>query len=249
MIAHLPALQIVLPLIAAPLCLLLRRGALAWALSLIVSLAALVIAAMLLAQVVDSGPISYELGGWEPPWGIEYRVDVLNAFVLLIVAAILLDLGIPAEKTGAMAWVATQSCFIANAVEGAEQSPDVLRKLPVEALEYVGPAPRRSLRAIRAPVETVERGDAVTGLQRGGMVFAQGAASPEQPCLVQALQSTARETRVHVVLAEHLTPLREREHVERLRLLPALTAVPGAEDRTGPTPDEDDVRIGRVDGD
>ena len=85
---HLPALQIVLPLIAAPLCLLLRRGALAWALSLIVSLAALVIAAMLLAQVLDSGPISYELGGWEPPWGIEYRVDVLNAFVLLIVAAV-----------------------------------------------------------------------------------------------------------------------------------------------------------------
>ena len=87
MTAHLPALQVVLPLFAAPLCLLLRRGSLAWALSLIVSLAALAIAAVMLVQVVENGPISYALGGWEPPWGIEYRVDVLNAFVILIVAA------------------------------------------------------------------------------------------------------------------------------------------------------------------
>ncbi len=86
--ANLPALQIVLPLIAAPLCLLLRRGNLAWALALFVSLAAFAIAVALLTQVLDSGAISYELGGWAPPWGIEYRVDVLNAFVLLIVAAI-----------------------------------------------------------------------------------------------------------------------------------------------------------------
>ncbi len=86
--AHLPALQIVLPLIAAPLCLLLRRGDLAWVLAFAVSLVALAISGLLLSQVLASGPISYELGGWAPPWGIEYRVDVLNAFVLLIVAAI-----------------------------------------------------------------------------------------------------------------------------------------------------------------
>ncbi len=86
--AHLPVLQIVVPLIAAPICLLLRRGSLAWGLSLAVSLAVLVIAANLLTQVLESGPISYQLGGWAPPWGIEYRIDVLNSFVLLIVAAI-----------------------------------------------------------------------------------------------------------------------------------------------------------------
>ncbi len=85
--AHLPVLQIVVPLVAAPFCLLLRRGTWAWILSSIVCLAALVIAATLLSQVLESGPISYELGGWAPPWGIEYRVDVLNAFLLLIVSA------------------------------------------------------------------------------------------------------------------------------------------------------------------
>ena len=85
---HLPVLQIVIPLVAAPLCWLLRKGDLAWALSLLVSLAALAISAVLLSQVLAHGPISYELGGWAPPWGIEYRIDVLNAFVLLIVSAI-----------------------------------------------------------------------------------------------------------------------------------------------------------------
>ncbi len=86
--AHLPALQIVVPLVSAPLCLLLRRGGLAWALALIVSWAALACAVALLQQVIATGPISYHLGGWAPPWGIEYRIDVVNGFVLVIVAAI-----------------------------------------------------------------------------------------------------------------------------------------------------------------
>ena len=86
--AHLPALQIVVPLIAAPLCLLLRRGALAWGLALVVSWAALAMSALLLSQVLRHGVISYALGDWAAPWGIEYRVDAVNGFVLLIVAAV-----------------------------------------------------------------------------------------------------------------------------------------------------------------
>ena len=85
---HLPALQVVVPLIAAPLCLLLRRGDLAWGLALVVSWVALAIAVMLLNAVVTGGVISYELGDWAPPWGIEYRIDAANAFVLLIVSGI-----------------------------------------------------------------------------------------------------------------------------------------------------------------
>jgi multicomponent Na+:H+ antiporter subunit D len=37
---------------------------------------------------LNTGAISYALGGWEPPWGIEYRIDALNAFVALIVSGI-----------------------------------------------------------------------------------------------------------------------------------------------------------------
>jgi multicomponent Na+:H+ antiporter subunit D len=38
--------------------------------------------------VLTEGPVSYHLGGWPPPWGIEYRVDVLSAFVLLLVSGV-----------------------------------------------------------------------------------------------------------------------------------------------------------------
>jgi len=87
LMTHLPALQVVVPLIAAPICLMLSRGALAGALALLVALAAFAMSVMLLIQVIDAGPISYQLGGWPPPFGIEYRVDAMNAFVLVIVAA------------------------------------------------------------------------------------------------------------------------------------------------------------------
>ncbi len=85
---HLPALQVVLPLLAAPACILLRRSDLCWAFATVVSWLSLAVAVGLLFQTQDGGVISYHLGGWEPPWGIEYRVDLVNAFVLLIVTVI-----------------------------------------------------------------------------------------------------------------------------------------------------------------
>jgi len=86
--ANLPALQVVLPLLGAVLCAFLRRGVYAWGVALIVSLAMPLIAIGLLIQVLDSGTISYAMGGWKPPIGIEYRVDVFNAFLLLLVSVI-----------------------------------------------------------------------------------------------------------------------------------------------------------------
>ncbi len=88
MLTHLPILQVIVPLLAAPLCLILRRSSLVWLFSLIVSTMAFVISILLLQQVMTSGTIVYELGGWDAPWGIEYRIDELNAFLLLIITAI-----------------------------------------------------------------------------------------------------------------------------------------------------------------
>jgi multicomponent Na+:H+ antiporter subunit D len=84
---HLPVLQVVVPLLAAPLCVLLRRR-LAWALTLGVTWYSFWNATQLLGQVLETGTISYALGGWAAPYGIEYRVDTVNAFVLVIVTAI-----------------------------------------------------------------------------------------------------------------------------------------------------------------
>jgi multicomponent Na+:H+ antiporter subunit D len=39
---------------------------------------------LILHHVTTEGPIIYWLGGWSPPWGIEYVVDALNAYVLVI---------------------------------------------------------------------------------------------------------------------------------------------------------------------
>lgn len=84
---QLPALVVAAPLAAAPLIVLLRRPAAGWVLAAAASLFAFAAALGLAAEVARGGAISYHLGSWPPPWGIEYRVDALSAFVLVLVAA------------------------------------------------------------------------------------------------------------------------------------------------------------------
>ena len=43
-----------------------------------------IMALFILNHVLTVGIIRYWLGGWMPPWGIEYVVDALNAYVLVI---------------------------------------------------------------------------------------------------------------------------------------------------------------------
>ena len=88
MLVHLPILQVIVPLIAAPTCLILRKPKLVWLFTLLASSLAFVISILLLQQVMLTGTISYELGGWSPPWGIEYRIDKLNAFIALIISGV-----------------------------------------------------------------------------------------------------------------------------------------------------------------
>lgn len=85
---HLPILQVIVPLLSAPLSVLLHKRWLVWGLTVLASTCAFIISILLLQQVLARGVISYELGGWAAPWGIEYRIDVVNAFVLLIISAI-----------------------------------------------------------------------------------------------------------------------------------------------------------------
>jgi len=86
--ANLPALQVILPLIGAVVCALLPRGTWAWLVALVISLIMPLIAGSLLLQVLDSGPISYAMGNWQPPIGIEYRVDIFSAYILVLVSVV-----------------------------------------------------------------------------------------------------------------------------------------------------------------
>jgi multicomponent Na+:H+ antiporter subunit D len=85
---HLPALQVVVPLLAAPLTVLLRNRTLAFVVVLAASWIAFAISLLLWMQVDRSGTISYAIGSWPPPWGIEYRVDRLSSFMLVLVSGL-----------------------------------------------------------------------------------------------------------------------------------------------------------------
>lgn len=86
--SNLPALQVVLPLIGAPICALLPARKLAWGFATLVTWLVFAIALSLLFQVSSGEAISYEMGGWQPPFGIEYNVDKLSAFMLVLVSGI-----------------------------------------------------------------------------------------------------------------------------------------------------------------
>lgn len=88
MIEHFPILQVILPLMGAPTCLLLRNSRLVWFFTLLTSTLSFFIAISLLIQVLETDVIVYELGGWPAPWGIEYRIDTLNAYLLVLVTSI-----------------------------------------------------------------------------------------------------------------------------------------------------------------
>jgi multicomponent Na+:H+ antiporter subunit D len=85
---HYPILHVVVPLIAAPLMVLVRHGGFAWLLATAVSWSSLAVSAALFTEVADGGVISYAIGSWAPPWGIEYRIDSVNAFLLVLVSLI-----------------------------------------------------------------------------------------------------------------------------------------------------------------
>ncbi len=94
--SNLPALIVVLPLVAG-LCLpFLGQGNKSWVIATLTTWVVLAMAITLLVQVnglatASGNPqafISYTMGNWRVPWGIEYRVDLFNAFILLIIAMI-----------------------------------------------------------------------------------------------------------------------------------------------------------------
>lgn len=85
---NLPILQVIIPLLAAPLCVVLRQRQLVWCLALAVCWISLACSIGLLVEVMQHGPIVYDVGGWPAPIGIVYEVDPLAAIVLLIISTV-----------------------------------------------------------------------------------------------------------------------------------------------------------------
>jgi len=82
---HLPALQVVVPLLSAPLIALLKPRGFAWAAATATSVVSFAIAVALVAAVWNGAELRYMMGSWPAPYGIELDVDAFSAIVLLIV--------------------------------------------------------------------------------------------------------------------------------------------------------------------
>lgn len=83
--AHLPALQVIIPLLMAPVVVLLRPKGLAWAAASATSVMAFTIAVHLALAVLGGEPLTYQMGSWPAPYGIELRVDAFSALLLLVI--------------------------------------------------------------------------------------------------------------------------------------------------------------------
>ena len=84
---HLPALQVIVPMLSAPLVVLMKQRRLCWAATTLASLCAFAIAIALCIGVLADHNLRYLMGSWEAPWGIELEVDAFSALLLLIVNA------------------------------------------------------------------------------------------------------------------------------------------------------------------
>ena len=101
MIPQSPVLVVVIPLIFSFLNLLFgwwKKG-FCYPITLVALSLSFLASLHTLNTVITSGTIHYYLGGWHPPWGIEYVVDHLNAFVLVIVSFIALLVAIYSKKS------------------------------------------------------------------------------------------------------------------------------------------------------
>jgi len=69
----------------------------------ILSLAALSVclagSVLIFSTILSQGTIQYQIGGWPPPWGIEYKIDSLNAFMLVLISFLSFVTAIYAKKT------------------------------------------------------------------------------------------------------------------------------------------------------
>lgn len=83
--AHLPALQIVVPMLSAAFAALLVPRGLAWAVAAAASLMAFAIALQLTFMVAGGETLAYDMGSWPAPFGIALEVDSFSALLLLVI--------------------------------------------------------------------------------------------------------------------------------------------------------------------
>uniref|UniRef100_A0A3B0J7K4 Na(+)/H(+) antiporter subunit D n=1 Tax=Wolbachia endosymbiont of Aleurodicus dispersus TaxID=1288877 RepID=A0A3B0J7K4_9RICK len=82
---QLPILQVIIPIIASMFCFLTKKHRVSWFISFFTTTATFFISLTLLVKTYNGEIITYYLGDWVPPYGIELRIDMLNSLILTLV--------------------------------------------------------------------------------------------------------------------------------------------------------------------
>ncbi len=83
---HAPVLLVLVPFLMATATVFAPNGRFAWCMALLTSAFTVWMSWALASNVGREGVLSYHMGGWAPPLGIEFRVDGLNTLVVILIA-------------------------------------------------------------------------------------------------------------------------------------------------------------------
>ena len=155
---HLPAVCVVLPLLAAPLCLLLRHAATCQVIALLTAMAMLGCVLLMAAGGSDT-VIEYSFGAWEAPYGIAYQVDALAIpFLLLLCVMAIAVVLIAGRESGNRAYLLYLSVLLhISGMAGVISTADIfnmfvfveITSLSAYALLAMGPGRESALAAFR----------------------------------------------------------------------------------------------------
>ena len=87
---HFPIFMITVPLVCAVLLPMLgyfRSKWVPYAAAVPLGISTL-LGLLMIGRIPSDGYLSYRLGGWAPPWGIEIRLDFMGYFLMMIVCGI-----------------------------------------------------------------------------------------------------------------------------------------------------------------
>ncbi len=126
MIEQSPAIILIAPFLIAILLALVgvKREGLCFPLAIVGLSLSLAASIATLFRVIDEGTVQYFMGGWEPPFGIELRVDGLNVLVALAVSAVALLTAIysrravPEETPGKVSQYYTLYLLLVTGLQG-----------------------------------------------------------------------------------------------------------------------------------
>ena len=87
MMRNLPALIIIFPLVSALLSVFLSKISLYLGRNLVITsiFISLALSIVQLREVIINGPISYKFGNYAVPYGIEFKIDTINAIMLVMI--------------------------------------------------------------------------------------------------------------------------------------------------------------------